>query len=56
MAEFYNIQYQVTHADGKTEDWIIRNTYLATENCTIRARIVDNNDNASEKICSGNSS
>lgn len=49
MAEFYNIQYQVTHADGKTEDWTIRNTYLATENCTIRARIVDNNDNASEK-------
>ena len=51
MVNKYNIQYQV----GSTEsDWVTGTRYIASQNCMIYARLIDDNNQTSSKYVTAN--
>ena len=51
MVNKYNIQYQVGSTEG---EWVTGTRYIASQNCTIYARLIDNNSQTSSKYVTAN--
>lgn len=51
MINKYNIQYQVGNTEG---EWVTGTRYIASQNCVIYARLIDNNSQTSSEYVTAN--